>query len=222
MLAASTPTWLVGSIPITAIGGGFTSRVIFVVEYDVRLKNAIPFLSPREIKIGEELKMMLEKISFMKGAMQLTPEAIAYFTHWYEHENVKITDPQFAGYAERKHIHLIKTAMILAACDNQSMFIHTNHLKQGLSMLGSIEERMIKAFGGVGRSAIATDLHDVLGEIRNAGMIERNRLLEQVKMNIHPKSFEECVSLLKSTGEILEVVRDGKIWFQLPKSTFKQ
>ena len=211
MLGASTPAWLVGSIPINAIGGGFTSRVIFVVEDDVRRKNALPFLTDRERQLRDELTLGLERISMIKGEFQLSSKAKSFFINWYERENIKIDDQRFAGYSERKHIHAVKIATVLAVCEGSEGLIEDTHLKKAIHLLTSIEGRMIKAFGAVGRSPIAADIDEICSRVMDAGHITREQLMRDTRMNIHPEVFDTIITTLKSTEDLKEVLREGKI-----------
>ena len=202
MLAASTPSWLVGSIPLTAIGGGFTSRVIFVVEEDVRRKNPRPRLTSKEIELQGHLKDDLEKISMLSGEMILTKEAGEYFDKWYLHDNTKIEDNRFWGYAERKHVHLLKVAMIMSACSSDSKEITIVHIKDALGLLNVIESHMVKAFGAAGRSPMAMDIDEVLNAIKIAGVIERSQLQKISWVNVHPTDFTLVINTLMEMGMI--------------------
>ena len=107
-LAATTPTWLVGSVPMEAIGGGFTSRVIFVVEDNVRFRNPFPVLTPKLLEVRKDLQHDLEVMGNYTGPMALSPEAMEFYIKWYTDGNPKIDDSRFHGYSERRHVHLLK------------------------------------------------------------------------------------------------------------------
>jgi len=217
MLAASTPTWLIGSIPVTAIGTGFTSRVIFVVEEDVRFKNYRPKLTQRELRLRDELSVMLEQISMMKGEFNFSPAADEFLQQWYDSENTKSEDPRFAGYYERKQAHLIKVSMIVAASDMSEGVIEKHHVQNALKLLNDAEVNMVKAFGAVGRSTIAADIDEILNMIVDAEIIERGQLIKATRMNVHPREFDNIIGLLKAGGDIEEIVKNGKVFY-----TFKQ
>lgn len=209
MLAASTPSWLVGSIPLTAIGGGFTSRVIFVVEDDVRRKNPRPSLTDKEIELKEHLKDDLERISMLNGKMILTDEAKKYYDNWYLNNNTKIEDSRFWGYAERKHVHLLKVAMVLSACTGDTKEITHVHIKDALGLLDIIEGNMVRAFGAAGRSPVAMDIDEILNAIKVAGTIERAQLQRTSWVNVHPNDFTVVLNTLMEMG-VIEAEYDGE------------
>lgn len=216
ILGASTPAWLVGSMPLTAIGGGFTSRVIFIVEDNVRHKNAFPRLNK---ELASSLMEDLEEISMLSGEIVMTEEAINMFGDWYDKKDDKITDARFQGYMERKHVHLMKVATVLSVCDIKSnMTIEAYHIRQATDLLNGIEKNMVRAFGAAGRSPIAPDIDTILTAIKNSGgLIEKTQLLSVIAMDVHPKEIDIVASVLRDMGHIdisYDVIK-GKTFYKL-------
>lgn len=214
MLAASTSTWLVGSIPLTAIGGGFTSRVLFIVADDVRHKEPYPILTQKELELRELLKTRLHEISMFKGRYILNDKALNAFTTWYNHNNIKIDDSRFAGYSERKHIHLLKVATLLAVSQGNIGFIDETNIKTALEYLNEIEPKMIEAFGSAGRSMLATDIEELLKAIKAAGKIERKQLLTITFREVHPNDFNLAIQSLIDMGLIKYHLTGGKVFYE--------
>lgn len=217
LLGASTPSWLMGSIPLPYIGGGFTSRIIFVVEHQPRHKKAWPELTDREKILKESLKLDLEKLSMIRGEFIPSSEAKIIFEQWYEEIDIEMTDSRFKGYSARKHIQILKVALILAACDNSEGIIETHHIKLATTLLDNLEKNMIDAFGTVGRSIIAADIDEITSIMRTVKVIERRQLQKTTKMNIHPKEFDNVISLLIATGEVEVDSREGKTIYKYIK-----
>jgi len=217
LLGASTPSWLMGSIPLPYIGGGFTSRIIFVVEHEPRHKKAWPELSDKEKRLKESLKLDLEKLSMIRGEFIPSPEAKLFFEQWYETIDKEMTDTRFKGYSARKHIQILKIALVLAACDNSEGVIEITHVELAINLLNKLESNMIDAFGTVGRSIIAADIDEVTTILRTVGSMERHQLQKVTKMNIHPKEFDNVINLLCATGEVRLEARDGKIIYKYMK-----
>lgn len=215
LLGASTPSWLVGSISQAAIGGGFTSRVVFVVEDKERQKNAFPKLEPEDIILREHLMRDLEKISMISGEMKLSKEAIDFVTYWYNtnfHNNV---DHRFAGYYERKQLHLLKVSQILSSAESDDRLINLTHVKKALEHLDKAEVKMKGAFGAAGRSSVAADIDEILQTIIRSELIERSQLLKAVWMNVHPDEFTTVIKTLHEMEQIETVIKaDGKIYYK--------
>lgn len=222
LLGGTTPTWLVGSVPMDAIGGGFTSRVIFVVENTPRKRVALPVLTQKERDLQVKLLTDLQKIALMCGEMKLTSEAKLWFTNWYENDNTKAsTDVRFDGYYGRKHIHLLKAAMTISASWSNNMIIAQEHLETSLDMLESLEGRMIEAFGAAGRNILAQDIDVVLKYIQEQGRLSRDQLLKSVWRDVNPKDIDIVLKTLQDMNHI-KVVRDattGVIFYTSTKET---
>lgn len=215
MLAGTTPTWLVGSVPMNAIGGGFTSRVIFVVENGPRHRNARPVLSQHEKNLRENLWSDLEQISMMKGEMTLTDDGEKWFINWYEKIAYRsTTDVRFDGYFERKHIHLLKTAMIISASFSNDRVITKEHLASALYIIEQLESKMVDAFGAAGRSIHAPDIDGVLRYVEENKTISREQLLKSVWRDISPKDIDVVIHTLIEMKQIEKYVSNGILYYK--------
>lgn len=159
LIACTTPSWIAGNFPEYMIGGGFTSRTIFVYA-DRKAKNvAYPFLHvPLDLeRQAEALVSDLEHVSVsLCGEYRLTPDAIDYGEAWYEtHQSVRpanLDDDRFGGYIARKQTHIHKLAMILAASSGDDMWITREHLDLAYSMVTDLEPDMTFVFSKIGKS----------------------------------------------------------------------
>lgn len=213
MLAASTPSWLVGSIPLTAIGGGFTSRVIFVVGKDVRHKNALPVITEKEVELREKLQHDLEQVSLMKGQMVLSEHALERYIQWYNEENEPLDDQRFWGYSERRHIHMLKVAMILNACKTDSNIITLESVDKSIQLLNEVEEHMVEAFGSVGRSEVAPDIDAMLEYLKLKGKATRREMLQALWRDVSAKNFNLIINTLIEMGLVEQTMKDGEIFY---------
>ena len=199
-LAATTPTWLVGAVPMEAIGGGFTSRVIFVVEEKVRFRNPFPVLTPELMEVRKDLQHDLEVMGNYKGPMTLSPEAMDFYTKWYIEGNTKIDDSRFHGYSERRHVHLLKVGMVVALAQDSPKVLELSHLKEALSMISAIEGRMVQAFGAAGRSPVAEDISTILKYVEAVGVISKKKLQRYTCRDVSPRAFSEVIQMLTDVG----------------------
>ena len=216
ILGASTPIWLVGSVPLSAIGGGFTSRVIFIVEEDVRRKTSFPKLTERELRLRDALKADLEAITMLRGEFKLTPDAEEFYDKWYTTNNPKIDDVRFWGYSERKHVHLLKASLLIAVSEGSDGVIKPNHIERALDMINVLEPQMVNAFGSAGRSRLAADIDDLLTNIKRAGVIERSQLIKATCRDVDPAAFKEVMTTLYDLHYVTSEVDklDGKTYYK--------
>ena len=112
LLGATAPDWLQSILPEEAIGGGFTSRIIFIVEEnkskvvpiynmtddDRKLREDLveenkrktipePKITDRLQHIREALRADLERIATLSGEFVMTDETRALYSAWYQKQD---------------------------------------------------------------------------------------------------------------------------------------
>lgn len=159
LIACTTPSWIAGNFPEYVIGGGFTSRCLFVYTEQKDKLVAYPSLHvPTGIKQQQELLVNdLEHIATtLRGPYRLSPEAIQWGESWYA-EHYKnppklLGDERFSGYLARKQTHIHKLAMVLAASESDVMVVDERHLSLANVMVSDLELDMPKVFAKIGRT----------------------------------------------------------------------
>jgi len=162
LIACTTPSWIAQNFPEYMIGGGFTSRTIFV--YADQKQKYVPYLSlvvppdlaATETKLVEDLAHIS---STLVGPYTLTPAAfewgIAWYERWYKHPPLNLDKDRFGGYIARKQTHMHKLAMVLAASSGDTMQITDEHLSIADMMLSDLEPDMQFVFNKIGRTDIS-------------------------------------------------------------------
>lgn len=159
LIACTTPAWIAGNFPEYVIGGGFTSRCLFVYTDTKDKYVAYPSLHvPADLK-REQLALVqdLEHISVaLVGPYRLSPEAIAWGTEWYSHHyknrNISLDDDRFSGYIARKQTHIHKLAMVIAASQRDELVLTEDDLSMANTMVTDLERDMPKVFAKIGRT----------------------------------------------------------------------
>lgn len=161
LIACTTPSWIAGNFPEYMIGGGFTSRCVFV--YADEKEQYVPYpalrvpanLKAREAKLVEDLG----HISTLTGEYKLDQEAVAWGEAWYhKHYSVRsatLDDDRFGGYVARKQTHIHKLAMIIAAASSDNLIITAEHLAIADQMVTDLEPDMQFVFSKIGKSETA-------------------------------------------------------------------
>jgi hypothetical protein len=80
LIGATAPDWLPSILPKEAVGGGFTSRVVWIVEEDKG--KTVPEPTVDE-KLQEVLEKDLERIFLMTGEFKFNEEARKHYVSWY-------------------------------------------------------------------------------------------------------------------------------------------
>lgn len=201
ILAATTPDWLGNSIPADAIGGGFTSRILFCAQTQKRHDNPRPKLTQKETDLQKRLVEDLERISQIKGEVVLTQAAEEFYDKWYRGRNKReIEDERFWGYLERKPDHLLKIATIIALSFSDELVIDEAHFKMGLELLNRLEQRMPDAFIGVGKAS-GKDIVRIVKQIEDAGnIIEFSELMKKNYRHLNSQEMELVLQTMVAAG----------------------
>lgn len=159
LIACTTPSWIAGNFPEYMIGGGFTSRCLFVYAEKKAKLVAYPGLTiPGDIKqMAARLVEDLGHISTaLMGPYTLTSEAITWGEAWYKDhyatKHLHLDDGRFGGYLARKQTHIHKLAMILAASSSNEMILTAEHLAVANQMVTDLEPDMHFVFSKIGKS----------------------------------------------------------------------
>lgn len=158
LIACTTPAWIAGNFPEYMIGGGFTSRCLFVYADKKAKLVAYPSdLVPDDmVQKAQNLVQDLCQISTLAGPYTLTPEAKKWGNIWYEAhyeaKHINLDDERFGGYLARKQTHIHKLAMILAAAESNHLQITADHLALANQMVSDLEPDMQFVFSKIGKS----------------------------------------------------------------------
>lgn len=180
LFGATTPELLQTTLPRDAIGGGLTSRIIFVFEWKKGKICPEDFQTQEELALRKALIADLERICMMSGEFKCTEGFIELYTNWYVNyskDKPIFDDYRFNGYLERRPTHLRKLCMILSASRSSDMVITEGDFGKALSILEMVERKMPFTFGGVGRSNTSDILQRVMGAVYERKEIDLSELM---------------------------------------------
>jgi len=198
IIAASTPDGIANSIPQAALTEGFASRVLFVFQEDTSKRNALPTLSEEERALRIELISELAEIHKMAGPFTLSSEGRAWYVEWYENARPP-DDKRLEGMFARKHDHLLRLAMILAAGFG-TMIIDVSHLQAADMALSDIEILAPQA------------LREIGGDIHTSFMSRAETMIRRRQRITHSELLR---SLYPLTGEDMRKIIDTLISAEL-------
>lgn len=222
IIACTTPAWVAGNFPEYVIGGGFTSRCLFVYAEEKEKYVAYPSLEipPDFLETQALLVQDLEHISNnVIGPYQLTPQAYEWGKAWYEYHYKnkpdELDDDRFSGYLARKQTHIHKTAMILSASRHDDMTIEEEDLKMASYMVTDLERDMQKVFSRIGRTAQSVQAERFIRFIQRQGVVS----FAQAYQYIHSafpdlRNFEGIVAGAMRAGYIERVDDKGIIYLK--------
>lgn len=220
IIACTTPAWISGNFPEYMIGGGFTSRCLFI--YADAKRQLVPYpadhVPPSFQRDRESLIADLERISTLVGEYHLSPDAKTWGETWYhnhyqtKHEH--LSPEQFGGYLARKQTHIHKVAMIMTAAKSDELVIHADTLDYASKLIDALEVDMPKVFGKIGLNPKTKALSDLCDILAAEQKIDRQTLYRKLSRQV---TWQDFGPLLQSACEagFARVVQEGNTFLVL-------
>ena len=221
LLGATTPDILRSTLPQDAIGGGLTSRIIFCFAPGKEKIVHYPFPTEDELHMRELLLQDLEGLSTMQGAFTMHEETFKAWYFWYEdHEkHLPFDQPIFAGYNERKPLHVLKLSMILCASRADDMIIRLIDLQRASRLLKATESSMPKVFAGYGKRENADVIPSIMNIIASSRIISRGNLMNRFLTELTLQQLDEILATLESIGFSKRIIKGNETLIEFTKKT---
>lgn len=206
LIACTTPSWIAENVPKYLIGGGLTSRMLFVYADTKSRFIAYPkeHLPSDYKQRNERLVRDLERISQLVGEFTLTKDAKEWGTEWYEHfhkvEAKQIDATLLGGYIARKQTLVHKVAMCLSASQGDSLIIDRPTLERSVALISELEAQMPLVYSKIGSTRESAAGEQILAFIdRYNGSVDFNLLYRYMH-----KEFPDVVQFEKVLTGMLE------------------
>jgi len=216
VIGATTPAWLRSNFPEGMVGGGLTSRIVFV--YGDRKRILIPY--PDEIipdgeyaRLRTDLIADLVEISKIAGPYLLSPFARDWGRGWYaDHNNIDLrpqhlVSDRYGGYLARKQTHIHKLAIILAAAKRPARVIEEEDLREANDIMEMAERDMVSVFDYIGSVEQRSHIHEILNIVRYHGLLTDQGLWSRCMNQMTRREYQEALDAAVKGG--LVVVRSG-------------
>jgi len=213
LMGATTPDLLQTTLPRDAIGGGLTSRIIFVYEHKKGKTIADPFLSDKEKELEKMLSLDLDRICLMSGEFKLTEGFLERYIVWYmaqtNQRGAVFDDYRFSGYVERRPTHLMKLSMILSASRSNSMIITESDFQRAVEILAITEVKMPHTFSGVGRFEGSDIVHRIMAFIAQTESISFSNLMRAFYQDVDKEGLEKMLDTMMTLDFITQDFPSG-------------
>lgn len=205
---ATTPDWIAKAMPLDTVGIGLTSRIIFVYQDTPRSRPWRPVMSPEMAKLRKYLVEDLAAMSLLTGEYRISTEADSMYDTWYKAKVVNPNttgDPRLNGYFERKEIHVLKVAMLVAASKRDELVITGEDMDLTFKLFDEVEVAMPKVFANVGKNPLTVDYDDVLGAIVIAGPkgLPFGVLMDMFKHSVRKDELAEVLETLIAANKVM-------------------
>lgn len=207
LIAATTPDSLASSLPSSAIGGGLTSRILFIWAERKRKKKSRPVLTDKEKAMKAKLMSDLFIISRITGEYTFSKDAGEFYDRWYnayeENEPTRLCkDPSFDGWYSRKPLYCLKTALCVAASRSNDLVLRQEHLEEAIGQIESVERDMGHVFRAIGKSVVVNEVDIAYQVISNHKVISEEDLLRITYRDIDSNKFNNVIQTLTRSGKV--------------------
>lgn len=232
IIACTTPDWIAGSFPEYFIGGGFTSRCLFVygdkkaqyVAYPGRLARRQASMAPLRASLIEDLR----SIASLTGEYILTEEAFdwgeAWYEQWLKQDSRRFEGPRWGGYIARKQTHIHKLAMVLAAAQRDELIITKEDLEAANFAVTDLESEMEKVFDRIGMRTESVQAQRIIALVQSRGEMTYRELFQVMTRYFPGKA--EVDDIVKSCihSGAFHLVQRGTEYYVVPgeQSALKQ
>lgn len=210
ILGASTKAWLKRCIPRSEMEGGFTSRIMFVVENNLPEKLiAWPEIDDNQELVRLKIVADLKTIHRLVGCMKPTDEARQLFSKWYEHHMRKVLpmtqDPRMVGYMGRKGDTILKLATIHSVAQRDDLIIDKDDLKWAEDEMNVLEPDWRLAFDGMGLKPSLN--YEIMELIKKRMRVKKEELLHEVSQTNPMVEVLKAINELKGMDEVISFTR---------------
>ena len=227
LLAATTKSDFLTTLPKSAIGGGFTSRLILVYEENsscTKLFNPIDDKGNELLETPEEAELRFKLVADLNEIkssspipMKFSASARKFALDWYQREQEILREDVVDGYFGRKHDTMFKLSMLQSISSGDKGVIELEHLKNALSILNYLEGKMEVLMNKIGTTDEGRAREKVLSLIIRAGTITHTRLLQKCWRFANAQELAMIIRTLMEGGEIQELVEGKKREYSVEK-----
>lgn len=192
LFAATTPNWVEVCMPQLAVGGGMTSRTIFVYSHNKGKHISFMKMQPFDSVLEQRLISDLAEISMMHGEFQIHASAKNTYDEWYEkvYPDMDLGDQRLASFGERLPLMVVKLAMVLSAAKRESQVVHGEDIVTALSMFKDLLPDMPRAFGSLGYNVLGAQTEMVRQILREKKRVARSYILRKLHMHINEFDYQ--------------------------------
>lgn len=199
LIGATTPELIQINLPQDAIGGGLTSRIIFIFSRPPKRPVAFPVNPFDNIQEMEEIKSQMARILSMEGPFEVSEDWKSLYGPWYEKsfdEDLFKYTKQLEAYKGRRSLHLRKISMIVSASRSNEMILQAEDFEKALDLLEEAERYMASTFAGYGRLDYAKFIPQVMALIVSRKELYFSEIMASFASDLNRKELEDIIGSL--------------------------
>lgn len=228
MLAGTTFDFLKRLVNVESVGGGFASRMIYVVESEQKVRVS-SWGEEKSLDAGVRRKLVddLAVINKLMGPMQVSKEWKAQYNEWqpkWAQEFVDLGNEKMQGIYARKDTNLVKVSILLAIADGDSMMMEGKHFEKALNLIDDAykDNAHILASAVIADKTSQSGLNQLIGQTlkKNGGSLPITVLRAIIikngnDLNTVDKTIEYMLSshLIALDGNKVKIIVDPNTYF---------
>lgn len=227
LIGAMAPDWIPHVFVPESIGGGFTSRIMFVSESKKAQTVANPNKVLADPQLREDLIHDLERIRNIIGEFHFSPAAEAYYEQWYTKDDGAmqegtfiVPDPSFHTYCGRRATLIKKVSICLAASRGDERIVQLDDVKLALEYMTEAEGKMKGLFASVGRGPLSHQTKSIVTMLETRKKMKRSALLREMQQDLTLTELEGIEKTLEATKQlkVTRLTEEGDILYEwIPK-----
>lgn len=206
IIGGVTPIGIKECIPFVSIGGGFTSRIVFVFSKGSGRLVPRPYRSQENKKRMDDICHDLSEIAKMRGPFALTDEAgkvyDAEYIDFRKHSPL-IEDENLGGYIGRRADILMKVSMLVSASSSDDRLITDRCMSTALGILRRTESYMPNVLKVITSNEVGDIFEQIIRYITRHKIVSKAEITRQFR---HKMTAMELDSMMR-TLEQAEIVQ---------------
>jgi len=206
LLGCTTPGWIMNNSGYMQ-EGGFAARTVFVFEDKARqrhlfYKNIGPSVEVRD-KIRKKLIKDLRRIGQLKGEFEPETEELAKkMDDWYLDYVDTPAERGAETFQARKHVHTLRTAMVLSVCERDDLIITNSHFDQAVKLINDVESKLSRGLSAMGRNPYSMLLHSIVEYIEREGKPSEGQTVAYFLPDAPSAEIYSTLQVLKDSQQI--------------------
>ena len=219
LLGGSTQEWLISSIPSSAVGGGFTRRVNFVVANDREKLLPWPTIQNHSA-IRDSLIQDLQSISRLKGEFQFAADVRSLFESCYSKDSnpTEYDDEATTSYKTSLWAQVVKLAMCMSASRGDDLIITKEDFRKSYDAIMIVAGNVPKVFRAVGESEFAVVTDKLLRFLEAKGYANKQEITKAMWRDATHEELDKILATLLQGGVIYEYQQGRNMMFAVKPS----
>ena len=229
LLGGSTLDWIRNAIPTDAIGSGLTSRIIYIYVEKPSPPCAWPEWTDEHVTLSLDLAAAMQTMSTIpSGPAEIQPDAKEEFMRLYDEwhrtqggEHMMFLNPNLAGYASRRFMHLLTVAMLFAVAEHPThaaVVVTHKDIVNAHKQLELVERYMPKIMFLIASNERGFNSELVQLRVASFGKdgISRELLMRSLTNKLSQRELDEILATLLTAGRVRRDILPGGVLMYYP------